>query len=64
MRARIAELTEADRAVLTLRYAFDYDAERIAGILGISVTAVHMRLSRARQRLAQKLAKQGVHSES
>jgi len=64
LRARIAELTEADRAVLTLRYAFDYDAERIAGILGISVTAVHMRLSRARQRLAQKLAKQGVHSES
>jgi RNA polymerase sigma-70 factor (ECF subfamily) len=62
LRARVAELAEPDRAVLTLRYAFEYDAERIAGILGISVTAVHMRLSRARQRLAQKLANQGASS--
>jgi RNA polymerase sigma-70 factor (ECF subfamily) len=61
LRARIAELPEADRAVLTLRYAFDYDAPRIAEILGINITAVHMRLSRARQRLAQKLTNQGVH---
>jgi RNA polymerase sigma-70 factor (ECF subfamily) len=60
LRARIAELPEADRAVLTLRYAFDYDAARIADVLGINVTAVHMRLSRARQRLAQKLSTQGV----
>jgi RNA polymerase sigma-70 factor, ECF subfamily len=60
-REQIALLPEGDRAVLTLRYAFDYDAQRIAGILGINVTAVHMRLSRARQRLAQKLSDQGVH---
>jgi RNA polymerase sigma-70 factor (ECF subfamily) len=60
LRAKIAELPEADRAVLTLRYAFDYDAPRMAEILGINVTAVHMRLSRARQRLAQKLSAQGV----
>jgi len=60
LRAQIAELPEADRAILTLRYAFDYDAPRIAEILGINITAVHMRLSRARQRLGQKLKNQGV----
>jgi len=60
VRAQVAQLPESDRAILTLRYAFDYDAQRIADILGINVTAVHMRLSRARQRLAQKLSAQGV----
>src|SRR5437016_4472615 len=34
LRAQIAQLPESDRALLTLRYAFDYDAPRIAGILG------------------------------
>ena len=63
LRARIAELPEADRAILTLRYAFEYDAPRIAAILGINTTAVHMRLSRARQRLAQKLSAQGVQDQ-
>jgi RNA polymerase sigma-70 factor (ECF subfamily) len=63
LRDQIAGLPEADRAILTLRYAFDYDVPRIAGILGINTTAVHMRLSRARQRLAQKLSAQGVHDE-
>jgi RNA polymerase sigma-70 factor (ECF subfamily) len=60
LRAAIAELPEADRALLTLRYAFDYDAGRIAEILGITTTAVHMRLSRARQRLGRKLTAEGV----
>jgi RNA polymerase sigma-70 factor (ECF subfamily) len=60
LRAAIAELPEADRALLTLRYAFDYDAQRIADILGINPTAVHMRLSRARQRLGRKLTAEGV----
>src|SRR5262249_955236 len=49
------ELSESDRQLLTLRYAFDYDAGRIAEALGINTTAVHMRLSRARQRLAERL---------
>jgi RNA polymerase sigma-70 factor (ECF subfamily) len=61
LRALIGELPEADCALLTLRYAFDYDAQRIADILGINPTAVHMRLSRARHRLAQKLTAEGVH---
>jgi RNA polymerase sigma-70 factor (ECF subfamily) len=63
LRAQIAQLPESDRTLLTLRYAFDYDAPRIADILGINTTAVHMRLSRARQRLAQKLSAQGVHPQ-
>src|SRR5947199_1240582 len=46
LRDQIARLPESDRAILTLRYAFDYDAPQIAGVLGINTTAVHMRLSR------------------
>jgi RNA polymerase sigma-70 factor, ECF subfamily len=60
LRAILAELPEGDRDILTLRYALDYDASQIADILGINATAVHMRLSRARQRLADRLVAQGV----
>src|SRR5947208_3634761 len=62
IRGLLDELPAADREVLTLRYAVDYDAQQIAEVLGIHTTAVHMRLSRARQRLAQKLTAQGVQS--
>ena len=55
LHAVLQELSESDRQLLTLRYAFDYDAGRIAEALGINTTAVHMRLSRARQRLAERL---------
>ena len=48
------------REVLTLRYALDYSTQQIAEALAINATAVHMRLSRARQRLAERLAAQGV----
>lgn len=64
VRAVLDELAPTDRDVLTLRYALDYDAPRIAETLGIAVTAVHMRLSRARQRLADKLAALGVQSNT
>lgn len=60
VRAVLEELPPADRDILTLRYALDYEAADIAQALGIAVTAVHMRLSRARQRLADKLATLGV----
>lgn len=60
LNAVLAELNEADREVLTLRYALDYNATEIAETLAINTTAVHMRLSRARQRLADRLAVQGV----
>jgi RNA polymerase sigma-70 factor, ECF subfamily len=60
LREMLNELAAADREILTLRYALDYNANEIADILHINATAVHMRLSRARQRLAERLTAQGV----
>ncbi len=60
VRAALAELPAADREILTLRYALDSDAPEIAETLGVQVSAVHMRLSRARTRLAEKLTALGV----
>ena len=61
VREELDKLPCADREILTLRYALDYSAMEIAKILEINTTAVHMRLSRARQRLGDRLqgAKQG-----
>jgi RNA polymerase sigma-70 factor (ECF subfamily) len=55
LRGILDDLSPADRDILTLRYALDYDANSIAETLGVNVTAVHMRLSRARQRVADRL---------
>ena len=60
LREMLNELSSADREILTLRYALDYSAGAIAEYLQINPSAVHMRLSRARQRLADKLTAQGV----
>jgi RNA polymerase sigma-70 factor (ECF subfamily) len=60
LREELEQLAPADREILTLRYALDYNASEIADILEINPTAVHMRLSRARQRLAERLTAQGV----
>jgi RNA polymerase sigma-70 factor (ECF subfamily) len=60
IRQVLNQLPEADREILTLRYALDYETEAIAELLSINSTAVHMRLSRARQRLAERLKAQGV----
>lgn len=60
LRGVLEHLPEADREILTLRYALDYNAGQIADMLAINATAVHMRLSRARQRLAERLTAQGV----
>ena len=54
-RAILEELSPGDRDILTLRYALDYDANAIAEIMGVNVTAIHMRLSRARQRVAERM---------
>jgi RNA polymerase sigma-70 factor (ECF subfamily) len=62
LRGELQLLSTADREILTLRYAMDYNANDIAELLGINATAVHMRLSRARQRLAERLTAQGVVS--
>jgi len=60
LREELESLAHADREILTLRYALDYNASQIADILDINPTAVHMRLSRARQRLAERLTAQGI----
>lgn len=60
LRDVLEQMPEADREILTLRYALDYNANDIAEMLAINATAVHMRLSRARQRLAERLTAQGV----
>jgi len=60
LRQVMEQMPEADREILTLRYALDYNANEIAELLAINATAVHMRLSRARQRLAERLTAQGV----
>jgi RNA polymerase sigma-70 factor (ECF subfamily) len=60
LRKEMEQLPTADREILTLRYALDYDTNEIAELLEINPTAVHMRLSRARQRLAERLTAQGV----
>jgi RNA polymerase sigma-70 factor (ECF subfamily) len=60
LRDELEKLAAGDREILTLRYALDYNATEIAEILEINATAVHMRLSRARQRLAERLTAQGV----
>ena len=62
LRDLLSELPPGDRDILTFRYALDYDATQIADVLGINVTAVHMRLSRARQRLADKLTAEGMQT--
>jgi RNA polymerase sigma-70 factor (ECF subfamily) len=60
LRDLLGELSRPDREILTLRYALEYNTDKIAELLGINATAVHMRLSRARQRLAERLKAQGV----
>jgi RNA polymerase sigma-70 factor (ECF subfamily) len=63
IRQELEKLAPADREILTLRYALDYSANDIADLLEINATAVHMRLSRARQRLAERLTDQGAGND-
>jgi len=60
LRHVLEQMPKGDREILTFRYALDYDTDEIAKLLSINPTAVHMRLSRARQRLAERLKAQGV----
>lgn len=64
LRAVLEELPETDREILTMRYCLDLDTPQLAEALGIPATAVYMRLSRARQKLAERLASQGIQAES
>jgi RNA polymerase sigma-70 factor, ECF subfamily len=62
IRVLLEELSSSDREILTMKYALEYDGATISERLGIPVTAVHMRLSRARQRLAELLTTTGVQA--
>jgi len=55
LRKELEQMPPGDREILTLRYALDYNTGEIADMLAIKESAVHMRLSRARQRLAGRL---------
>jgi RNA polymerase sigma-70 factor (ECF subfamily) len=60
LRKGLELLPPDDREILTLRYALEYNTETIAEMLSINASAVHMRLSRARQRLADRLKAHGI----
>ncbi|QVL34966.1 sigma-70 family RNA polymerase sigma factor [Telmatocola sphagniphila] len=64
LREELKLLPEADRDILVLRYALDAETDQIAEILGVQPSAVHMRLSRARQRLAEQLKAKGWNNET
>ena len=59
IRAALQTLKEEDRTALILRYALDWSSQKIGETLGSSAAAVDMRLSRARQRLANELEQRG-----
>ena len=55
----LVTLKDGDQQVLTLHAWEDLDAAQIGVVLGISTDAAHMRLNRARKRLARALTKVG-----
>ncbi len=63
VRAALDCLRPDDREVLVLRYALGWSSHRIADILELSTTAVDMRLSRARKRLAKIFEETGVQDD-
>jgi RNA polymerase sigma-70 factor (ECF subfamily) len=64
LREELKLLPEGDRDILVLKYGLDAETEHIAEVLGIQQSAVHMRLSRARQRLAEQLKAKGWNKET
>ncbi len=63
VRDALKELRHDDREALILRYALGWSSERIATAMESTVTAIDMRLSRARRRLAKVLEGRGVTHE-
>jgi RNA polymerase sigma-70 factor (ECF subfamily) len=64
LRDHIARMSRVDREVLTLRYAMNYRPGQIADRLNLSLAAVNMRLTRARQRLLKQLTAAGLATAS
>ena len=63
VREALADVAETDREVLVLRYALGWSSSRIASVLNSTASAVDMRLSRARRRLATQLKESKVDHE-
>ena len=63
IRDALQQLKEADREVLILRYALNWSSQRIGETLDTSAAAVDMRLTRARQRLADELEQLGFQHD-
>ncbi|MFQ5735199.1 MAG: RNA polymerase sigma factor [Planctomycetaceae bacterium] len=63
VREALKQLKTADREVLVLRYSLNWSSIRIAEVLETTSSAVDMRLSRARKRLAELLEKAGIPNE-
>jgi len=57
LEAALAELSDDDRAVLWLVAGEGLEQRQIARVLGVGYAAVRQRLARARERLAQRLAR-------
>lgn len=57
IRESLAQLSDTDQVILLMRYSLRWTSEKISIVLGIRVTAVDMRLVRARRRLATLLSK-------
>jgi len=60
----LLSLSESDRSILLLKAQEDMLCKEIAQVLDISISAVKVRLYRARRRLAAALHKEGVTSVS
>jgi RNA polymerase sigma factor CnrH len=63
VREALDRLRTEDREVLVFRYALGWSSARIAEVLDTTASAVDMRLSRARRRLAELLEQMGLTDE-
>lgn len=54
----LAQVSEKNRAAIVLHYLEDYPVEKVADILGLSLSAVKMRLMRGREELKQIMGKE------
>jgi RNA polymerase sigma-70 factor (ECF subfamily) len=62
LREVLEQMSAADRRLLTLRYALECSPREIARQFAVNPSAIHMRLSRARQRLGRLLVAQKVYA--
>lgn len=59
----LGQLRVEDRTVLILRYALGWSSSRMADVLESSASAIDMRLSRARRRMAELLEEVGFEHD-